>query len=205
MGAAPPAPPGFPPEIPSPRTLAELHAVMVRCTRCDLFMSRSQVVPGNGAPRAELLLVGEAPGETEDRKGIPFVGRSGALLEGMLAAGGFAREEVFIANVVRCRPPGNRNPRAAEMRACAGWLGEQVRLIQPTLVVTLGRYALQHFLPGGKITLLQGEVVPVEYGGGPLHLYPLLHPSAILRNPDLRPAYAAQFERIASLLPKLKG
>jgi uracil-DNA glycosylase len=178
---------------------------MVRCTRCDLFMSRSQVVPGNGAPRAELLLVGEAPGETEDRKGIPFVGRSGALLEGMLAAGGFAREEVFIANVVRCRPPGNRNPRAAEMRACAGWLGEQVRLIQPTLVVTLGRYALQHFLPGGKITLLQGEVVPVEYGGGPLHLYPLLHPSAILRNPDLRPAYAAQFERVASLLPKLKG
>lgn len=193
-------PPGFPEVIPSPASLEELHGVMVRCTRCDLFLSRTQVVPGSGNPRARALFVGEAPGATEDKEGVPFVGASGKLLESMLAAAGISRDQIFIANTVRCRPPENRNPRAREIRACAGWLAEQVRLIEPALVVTLGRFALQHFLPEGKITQLQGTVQEVDYSGRALQVLPLLHPSAILRSPDLRPAYQEQFEELGALL-----
>lgn len=192
-------PPGFPAQIPMPSELSELHAVMVRCTRCDLSLSRTQVVPGAGDPAARVLLVGEAPGAREDRDGVPFVGASGRLLDAMLEDAGISRGEVFIANVVRCRPPENRNPRAREVRACAGWLAEQIRLIDPVLVVSLGRFALQHFIPGGKITRLEGEVQEVDYGGRTVRLYPLLHPAAILRSPDKRPAYRTRFERLREL------
>ena len=187
------APPGFPAEIPAPSKLGDLHGVMVRCTRCDLYVGRTRVVPGAGAEDADLLLVGEAPGAREDETGIPFVGASGKLLDAMLASAGIDRGEVFIANLVRCRPPGNRAPKSREIRACAGWLAEQIRLIQPRLLVTLGRFALQHFIPDGKITALQGKVREIEYAGGRLRFLPLLHPSAILRNPELRPSYERQF------------
>lgn len=177
---------------------------MVRCTRCDLFLSRTQVVPGSGSERAEVMLVGEAPGAIEDRDGIPFAGRSGALLDQMLDVAGLTREGVFIANVVRCRPPANRNPRAAEIRACAGWLREQIRLIRPQIVVTLGRYALQHFLPAGRITALQGEVVRMDYADGEIRLLPLLHPAAVLRNPRLRESYSAQFASLGAFVAGLR-
>ena len=185
--------PGFPAEIPSPATLEELHEVMRRCTRCELYLSRTQVVPGAGNPNADLLLVGEAPGAKEDELGIPFVGASGRLLDSMLAAAEIDREEVFIANVVRSRPPGNRPPKPKELRACAGWLAEQVRIIRPKLIVTLGRFALQHFIPTGKITQLQGKVQEVEYGPSTVSVLPLLHPSAVLRDPRQRDAYEKQF------------
>jgi DNA polymerase len=200
MPARPAEQPGFPAEIPAPDTLEALHRVMVRCTRCDLFLSRTQVVPGAGDPRARLLFVGEAPGANEDREGLPFVGASGRLLDAMLATAGVERSEIFIANVVRCRPPGNRAPRTREIRACAGWLAEQIRLVQPRLVVTLGRFALQHFIPDGKITRLQGELRTVDYGDARIRLLPLLHPSAILRNPDLRPSYEAQFRELGEFV-----
>ncbi|HET8654677.1 MAG TPA: uracil-DNA glycosylase [Longimicrobiaceae bacterium] len=200
MSVNPQEPPGFPAEIPRSPTLDALHEVMVRCTRCDLFLSRTQVVPGAGSPRARVLFVGEAPGANEDRQGVPFVGASGKLLEAMLQAAGLTRDEIFIANVVRCRPPQNRSPRAREIRACAGWLAEQIRLIDPQLVVTLGRFALQHFIPEGKITKLQGELQQVDYAGRPLSVLPLLHPSAILRNPDLRPSYEDQFVALGETL-----
>lgn len=200
MPANPQEPPGFPAEIPSPASLDELHRVMVRCTRCDLFVSRTQVVPGAGNPKARVLFVGEAPGASEDREGVPFVGRSGQLLNSMLDAVGIDRGEVFIANTVRCRPPENRNPRAREIRACAGWMAEQVRLIEPEVVVTLGRFALQHFVPDGKITRLQATLQEVEYGDRTLRLFPLLHPSAILRSPDKRPMYEEHFGELAKLV-----
>lgn len=200
MPANLPEAPGFPAEIPSPGTLRALHEVMVRCTRCDLALSRTNVVPGAGAAGARILLVGEAPGATEDRDGVPFVGASGRLLDSMLETARIARDDVFIANVVRCRPPENRNPRAREIRACAGWLAEQVRIIGPVLIVTLGRFALQHFVPDGKITRLQGELLEVEYGQTAVRVYPLLHPSAVLRSPHLRPSYEAQFGAIPVLI-----
>lgn len=193
-------PPGFPAEIPTPSTLRALHQVMVRCTRCELFLSRTQVVPGAGDADAEVLFVGEAPGASEDREGIPFVGAAGRLLDSMLEAGGLPRDRVFIANVVRCRPPANRNPRAREIRACAGWLAEQIRLVDPRLVVTLGRFALQHFVPEGRITRLQGTPQQVDYAGRSLRVLPLLHPSSVLRNPDLRPSYEAQFREVGRML-----
>ncbi|MEX0912825.1 MAG: uracil-DNA glycosylase [Gemmatimonadota bacterium] len=173
---------------------------MVRCTRCDLFMSRAQVVPGSGPSSPRVLLVGEAPGATEDREGVPFVGRSGALLESMLAVAGLSRDAVFIANVVRCRPPKNRNPRTAEMRACAGWLAAQIRILDPPIIVTLGRCALQRFIPEGKITQLQAELQQVTVEGRTLPLYPLLHPSAVLRNPTLRQSYEDQFGKLGGLI-----
>lgn len=200
MPANPQEPPGFPAEIPGPATLEELHQVMVRCTRCDLFLSRTQVVPGAGNASARILFVGEAPGASEDREGVPFVGASGKLLNSMLEAAGIRRDDVFIANVVRCRPPENRNPRAREIRACAGWLAEQIRLIRPEFVVTLGRFALQHFIPDGKITRLQASVQQVDYGDRQLRVFPLLHPSAILRSPDRRPMYAEHFQQLGKLV-----
>lgn len=197
--------PGFPAEIPASDTLSELHEVMVRCTRCDLFLSRTQVVPGAGDPEAQLLFVGEAPGANEDLNGVPFVGASGRLLDAMLAGAGIQRSVVFIANVVRCRPPKNRNPRTREIRACAGWLAEQIRLIQPRLVVTLGRFALQHFVPDAKVTRVQGIPQLVEYGGSKVTLVPLLHPSAVLRNPNLRESYQAQYRALAAELGAMRG
>ena len=175
---------------------------MVRCTRCDLFLSRTQVVPGDGPPHSTLLFVGEAPGATEDREGRPFVGRAGALLDAMLSEADLRREEVFIANVIRCRPPENRNPRAAEIRACSGWLREQIRLIRPALVVTLGRFALQHFIPTARITAVEGTILNASYHGGELRIYPLLHPSAVLRNPTLRDAYALRFRDLRTHLDR---
>jgi uracil-DNA glycosylase len=192
-------PSGHPDPIPRARTLAELHAVMVRCTRCELFQTRIQVVPGDGNPAAEVMFVGEAPGASEDAAGLPFVGRSGKLLDEMLHLAGLERAEVFIGNVIRSRPPGNRSPRAKELRACAGWLHEQIRLIEPKLVVTLGRFALQHFVPGGKVTQLKGSLMRVEYDGRGLALFPLLHPSAILRSPDRRPEYETDFRRLGEV------
>jgi uracil-DNA glycosylase len=193
-------PPGYPEVIPSPATLAELHAVMVLCTRCDLAIGRTRVVPGAGSPTADLVLIGEAPGASEDATGIPFVGASGRLLERMLAVAGLSREAVFIANVVRCRPPANRAPRTAEIRACAGWLAEQIRLVEPKVVTTLGRFALQHFLPGAKISRIQGELQPIRYAGEEIALYPLLHPAAILRSPNRRPEYEADFRRLGEII-----
>ncbi|MBA4156591.1 MAG: uracil-DNA glycosylase [Gemmatimonadetes bacterium] len=200
MPRTPVEPPGFPAVIPAPPSLDELHAVMVHCTRCDLSISRTQVVPGAGSPAARVLFVGEAPGVSEDREGVPFIGASGRLLNGMLETAGIPRDDVFIANVVRCRPPQNRSPRAVEIRACAGWLAEQIRLIDPRLVVPLGRFALQHFLTGGKITQLQGEVQQLDYEGRPLQLFPMLHPAAVLRSPDRRPLYEEHFRRLGGVV-----
>jgi uracil-DNA glycosylase len=191
--------PGHPARIPSPPTLAQLHEVMRGCTRCALALERTQVVPGAGSPHARLLLVGEAPGAREDVEGVPFVGRSGQLLDATLQAAGLPREELFIANVVRCRPPGNRDPRPPEVRACAGWLAEQIRLLDPRVVVPLGRFALQHFVPGGLVSQLQGTDRVVEYAGRTLRLFPVLHPAAVLRSPRLRPDYERQFGRLARL------
>lgn len=196
MPRTPNVPAGFPAQIPSAPTLDALHDVMVRCTRCDLALSRTQVVPGAGNPKAHLLFVGEAPGASEDCAGIPFVGASGRLLNEMLALAGIPRDDVFIANVVRCRPPENRSPRVGEIRACAGWLAEQIRLIEPRLVAVLGRFALQHFVPQGRITQMQGELHRIDYLGRALGLFPMLHPAAVLRAPERRPQYEEHFRRL---------
>ncbi|CAN5639745.1 uracil-DNA glycosylase [soil metagenome] len=173
---------------------------MVRCTRCSLSLDRTRVVPGSGNQRANIFFVGEAPGASEDREGIPFVGASGRLLDLMLEGAGIRRADVFIANVVRCRPQQNRNPRAGEIAACSGWLLEQLRLIDPAFVATLGSFALRYFLPDAKVTRQQALVTNLEFAERSLRLFPLLHPAAILRNPRLRPEYQEQFRTLATLV-----
>ena len=154
------------------------------CRRCGLAASRQQVVVGRGNPNARLLLVGEAPGAEEEACGQPFVGRSGRLLEAMLAAAGLDSErDLYIANVIKCRPPGNRKPSRTEIEACGPWLERQIALVRPQLVLLVGATALEALLGiRGGITRLRGQWLHLEEGG--IALMPLLHPSYLLRNPS---------------------
>ena len=154
------------------------------CTRCELHEKRTRAVFGTGNPFAELMLIGEGPGEDEDRQGLPFVGKSGQLLDKILAAAGFSRQEnVYIANIVKCRPPGNREPKPEERAACLPWLMQQIRLINPRMIILLGATALKGLIdPEAKITHVRGKWI--EWNG--ILVMPTYHPSALLRNPELK-------------------
>ncbi len=193
--------PGQPETVPRFDSLAALFDAMACCTRCPLAEGRTQTVPGVGPADARVMFVGEAPGAREDRMGRPFVGAAGKLFDTLLEGVGLERDAVFITNIVACRPPGNRNPRAREVRAHAPWLEEQLRLLAPRLLVTLGRIALTYFVPGAKVTELRGEPQHLEPDGRALPLLPLLHPAAVLRNRrEMLPAMQADFARILELL-----
>jgi DNA polymerase len=148
----------------------------------EICEAATNIVPGEGNPSAEVMLVGEAPGASEDKQGRPFVGRAGKLLDQLLAEAGLAREDVYITNVVKARPPGNRDPKAPEVAHHIPWLEQQLALVKPSVVIPLGRHALAHFAPGRKITEVHGELI-VERER---RLVPWLHPAAALRNRDLR-------------------
>lgn len=170
------------------------------CTRCALSESRTQVVFGAGNADADLMLVGEAPGAEEDRQGVPFVGRSGALLTEVLGEAGIAREEVFIANTLKCRPPANRDPLASEIETCQPFLFEQVRLVEPKVVATLGNFATKLLSgdPSG-ITRVHGRPVARQLGQRTVWLYPLFHPAAALRSTSV----AGAFRKDVAALPEL--
>jgi uracil-DNA glycosylase len=186
--------------VPRFRSIPALMKVMSTCTRCELALTRTHVVLGVGNRKARLMLIGEAPGEKEDLAGVPFVGRAGQLLDRVLEAGGIARDDVFITNIVACRPPKNRAPRAAEVRAHAPWIEEQLRLVNPEIVVTLGRVALTYFIPKAKVTQIRGKPQTVARGDRELMIVPTLHPAAALRDPELRPLIEADFRKIGRLL-----
>lgn len=200
QGDAVPYLPGLPEEVPRFRSLSALFEQMACCTRCDLAPTRTQVVPGIGPRRADLMLIGEGPGANEDKQGRPFIGRGGRLLDSLLAEAGVERADVFITNVVACRPPGNRTPRPAEVRAHAPWLEEQIRLVAPRVIVTLGRAALTYFLPKEKITLVHGVAWKQERHGKELWILPTFHPAAALRNDELRPLMQADLLKLGELL-----
>jgi uracil-DNA glycosylase len=171
------------------------------CTRCRLSEARSQVVFGAGHPHAELMLVGEAPGFHEDQQGIPFVGQAGKLLDRLLAGVGLARSDVYIANVLKCRPPGNRDPQADEIEACEPHLFRQVSLIRPKVVATLGNFATK--LLSGRphgITRVHGQEQEVTLGGSRVLLYPLYHPAAALYTPAMLKVLESDFARLPELL-----
>jgi DNA polymerase len=159
------------------------------CTACGLSATRTQTVPGEGSPAATLVFVGEAPGAREDLAGRPFVGASGRLLDDLLSSIGLRREEVFILNTVKCRPPENRNPQRSEIAACAPLLTRQLAALQPRVIATLGRHALAVFAPSAKIAEVHGR--PYAQTAGAQHpgavLFPLYHPAAALHNGSLRP------------------
>ncbi len=182
----------------------ELVAVLEEargCTRCTLATGRTQVVFGAGNADAELMFVGEAPGFHEDQQGIPFVGRAGQLLEQLLAENGMARDDVFIANVLMCRPPGNRDPEAGEIATCRPYLMAKIELIEPSVICTLGNFATK-LLSGSSagITRMHGRPQPRELGGRVVRLYPLFHPAAALRTPRVKEQLRADFSRLPALL-----
>jgi len=159
------------------RTLGEAAGEAATCTRCGLAGGRTQVVYGVGSPTADLMFIGEGPGFHEDKQGEPFVGAAGQLLTRMLAEIGFAREDVYIANIIKCRPPGNRDPLPDEIESCTPWLVEQISLIQPRLIVTLGNFATKFVLSTGRgITSMRGSV----YDWHGRTVIPTFHPAAIL-------------------------
>jgi uracil-DNA glycosylase len=171
------------------------------CTRCVLAQTRTQVVFGSGAPDADLMFVGEAPGFHEDKQGIPFVGAAGQLLGKLLAGIGLSREEVYIANVLKCRPPGNRDPQPEEIEACEGHLFRQIELIRPRVVATLGNFATK--LLSGKplgITRVHGQPQAVVLGTSRVVLYPLFHPAAALYTPRMLDVLETDFGRLPDLL-----
>jgi DNA polymerase len=184
-----------------PEALADYARVASACTRCRLAETRTQVVFGVGNAEAELMFVGEAPGFHEDQQGVPFVGQAGKLLDRLLAGIGMTRAEVYIANVLKCRPPGNRDPAPDEIEACESHLFRQLGLIQPTLVATLGNFATK--LLSGKqvgITRVHGQEQEAMVGGHRVVLYPLYHPAAALYTPAMLKVLEEDFARIPSLL-----
>ena len=171
------------------------------CQRCPLARTRTQVVFGSGSPTAELMFVGEAPGFHEDKQGVPFVGAAGKLLGTLLEGIGLTRADVYVANVLKCRPPGNRDPLPEEIQACEGHLFRQIELIQPTLVATLGNFATK--LLSGKpagITQVHGRAQQVVLGGNPVLLYPIFHPAAALYTPRMLQVLEEDFRKIPELL-----
>lgn len=167
----------------SEAALARIADEIRGCTRCTLAARRTTTVPGEGNPLSDVLLVGEGPGAREDATGRPFVGPAGQLLDELLASIGWARADVFITNVVKCRPPGNRDPEPVEVSACAGYLDRQEAALDPAVVVTLGRHSLQRYLPGARIGAVHGSLRRAYSG---LHVYPMYHPAAALHQASLR-------------------
>jgi uracil-DNA glycosylase family 4 len=181
--------------------LVELYNEVQACTKCPLSETRNKAVFGAGDADADLMFVGEAPGAEEDRQGLPFVGRAGQLLGELLEGIGMSRKSVFIANVLKSRPPGNRDPQPLEIESCRPYLFEQVRLIEPKVVCTLGNFAtkLLSGSPAG-ITKVRGTPQVHELGGRTVFLLPLFHPAAALRTPAVKETLRGDFERLPELL-----
>jgi uracil-DNA glycosylase family 4 len=181
--------------------LVSLYRRASTCTLCPLSESRTQVVFGNGNADADLMFVGEAPGFHEDQQGVPFVGRAGNLLGELLSGIGLSRDAVFVANVLKCRPPGNRDPQPDEIDTCKPYLFKQVELIQPRVVCTLGNFATKLLTRSNRgITSVRGQPQVHELGARWVRIYPILHPAAALRTPRVREELEEDFSRLPALL-----
>ena len=186
---------------PAGLTLAEYGAEVAGCTRCALAKGRTQVVFGSGSPTADLMFVGEAPGFHEDKQGVPFVGQAGKLLERLLGGIGLWRDDVYIANVLKCRPPGNRDPQPDEIESCEPHLFRQIELIEPKVIATLGNFATK--LLSGRplgITRVHGQEQALTIAGRSVLLYPLYHPAAALYTPAMLKVLEADFARLPELM-----
>ena len=177
-------------------TLEQVAELIRNCSDCSLSQGRINPVPGKGNPRALVMFIGEGPGFQEDRQGIPFVGPAGKLLDSLLDSIDMSREDVFIANMVKCRPPENRDPAPPELAACAKYLDRQIELVDPKLIVTLGRFAFGRYFPGEGITKARGKLR--EKNGR--KIFPVLHPAAVLRRDELRSTMIEDFKTISNLL-----
>jgi uracil-DNA glycosylase family 4 len=179
--------------------LTELYKGIATCRQCELARQRTRVVPGEGVENAAILFIGEAPGWHEDQQGRPFVGPAGQFLEELLASIGLKRQDVYICNVLKCRPPGNRDPLPTEIKTCQQWLDRQLQLIHPKMIVTLGRYSMARFFPGETITKVHGKArreSSVIY-------YAMYHPAAALHQQNLRETIKADMLKIPPLLAEI--
>ncbi len=176
--------------------LIELYQEIERCQDCELGKHRTRVVPGEGPEKTNLLFIGEAPGWHEDQQGRPFVGPAGKYLEELLASIGLKREEVYIANVIKCRPPSNRDPLPGEVQACSKWLDHQVELLQPKIIVTLGRYSMARYFPNQSISKIHGKAKKENN----VILFPMYHPAAALHQGGLRKVIEADMLNIPQVL-----
>jgi uracil-DNA glycosylase len=176
--------------------LAQLCEEIAACRECELAKYRTRVVPGEGAEDADLVFIGEAPGWHEDQQGRPFVGPAGQFLEQLLTSIGLRREEVYIANVIKCRPPQNREPLPAEIQSCRKWLDLQIEMIRPQMIVTLGRYSLARYFPNDSIGKVHGK--PRKLGD--VIYYPMYHPAAALHQGSLRRTIEADMLKIPQIL-----
>lgn len=177
-------------------TLAQLAKEVSVCTKCALHESRKKSVPGDGPADAEIMFIGEGPGFHENEQGHPFVGASGKFLDQLLAQAGVTRADVFIANVVKCRPPDNRDPSTDELAACDTYLEAQIKTINPSIIVTLGRISMGKFFSGVKISAVHGQMQKV----GERYVIPMFHPAAALHQSALKPAILADFAKLPDLL-----
>ncbi len=180
--------------------LSAIHTEIYHCTKCPLHEGRTRTVPGAGNPDAEILFIGEAPGYNEDQQGLPFVGKSGQYLEELLATINLTRNDVFIANVVKCRPPDNRDPLEEEIATCNPYLRAQIEVLDPLLIVTLGRYSMNMFFPNEKVSQIHGQA---KYGTRRAY-YPLFHPAYALRNQSVKVEMVEDFARIPRLIEEIQ-
>ena len=180
-------------------TLEVIAAQVNQCKACSLYFGRKNAVPGVGPADADIMFIGEGPGFHEDQQGLPFVGPAGRFLDELLESIGLTRENVFIANVVKCRPPGNRDPKEEELNACRNFLDKQIAVIQPKMIVTLGRFSMARYFPNAKISSIHGRPSKVE---GVL-IFPMYHPAAALHRPSLRSTVEEDMAKIPDILARI--
>jgi DNA polymerase len=177
-------------------TLSQIASEVSVCTRCTLHKTRNKSVPGVGPADAEIMLIGEGPGYNENEQGLPFVGQAGQFLTELLAQAGLKREDVWIGNVVKCRPPNNRDPMPEELSACDEYLERQIAAINPKIIITLGRFSMGKFMPGAKISMVHGQMRKI----GDRFVIAMFHPAAALHQPTIKPAILADFAKLPQLL-----
>jgi uracil-DNA glycosylase family 4 len=180
--------------------LEELYQEIAVCPDCELSKNRTHAVPGEGRADAEIVFIGEAPGYYEDQQARPFVGPAGQFLDQLLASIGMRREDVYICNVIKCRPPQNRDPLPGEIQACHKWLERQLEIIKPPLIATLGRYSLANYFPGQSISRIHGQ----ERRVGDLFVVPMYHPAAALHQASLRRVIEEDFKKLPAILEKAR-
>ena len=182
-------------------TLAVIENKVRKCQLCSLADTRKNSVPGFGKPDADIMLIGEGPGHHEDEQGLPFVGASGRLLDDLLASIELKREDVYITNVVKCRPPGNRDPQSEEIDACRLYLDGQIELIDPRVIVTLGRFSMARWFEGVRISAIHGQPKRI----GDRVVVPMFHPAAALHQPKYRPMLYEDFKQLPVFIAQLQS
>jgi len=180
--------------------LAQVAKEVAVCEKCALYHSRKKSVPGEGPVNSEIMFIGEGPGFYENEQGRPFVGAAGQFLDQLLAQAGLKRSEVWIGNVVKCRPPDNRDPLPGELAACDVYLERQIKAINPSIIITLGRYSMGKFMPGVKISTVHGQMRKV----GERYVIAMFHPAAALHQASLKPAILADFAKLPELLEQAR-